>query len=109
MNKSTTTTVKQTPIATVTDKETGLAYECFEFAGKTASYVIYVHNGKVRHCTCKDRKFHPGKYCKHMLAFQGMLDGSIEVQKSDRESLPLNGSRERKLEQAPSGVLVPMR
>jgi hypothetical protein len=32
-------------------------------------YQLYIYQGVARGCTCKSRKYSPGKPCKHMQAF----------------------------------------
>jgi hypothetical protein len=39
-----------------------------------ATYIVYIHHGKVVGCSCGARRYHPRKACKHMLAKQDELD-----------------------------------
>ena len=64
-------------IAVVTEKATGHRYEVYAVASDSdpsKTYAVGVRGNYACRCTCKDRKFHPTKSCKHMKLIQRGID-----------------------------------
>ena len=64
-------------IATVTEKSTGYKYYCYSVPSESdpaKSYAVGVRNGYACRCSCKDKRHHPSKRCKHILKLQAELD-----------------------------------
>jgi hypothetical protein len=110
MKKSTTATTKQVTFLTRYELKSSKSIIWHIENGESKRYYVTLHSNGDTACTCKHGE-NAGvhAHCYHVRDCQAREAARTAEQQETRESLPLNGNRERKLETAPSGRLVPMR